>query len=77
MKYIDIKIWLRQSLDGGRSVETEGESDFSSPKVRPQRLKVDVGLWAKHCLSASAERPFVTFLGPVTFHGLEKNYIGS
>ena len=28
-------------------------------------------------LSASAKRPFVTFLGPVTFHGLEKNYIGS
>ena len=42
-----------------------------------QRLKVDVSLWAKHYLSASAERPFVTFLGPVTFHGLGKSYIGS
>ena len=42
-----------------------------------QRLKVDVSLWAKHCLSASAERPFVTFLGPVTFHSLGKNYIRS
>ena len=41
-----------------------------------QRLKVDVSLWAKHCLSTSAERPFVTFLGPVTFHGLGKNCIG-
>ena len=39
--------------------------------------KVDVGLWAKHCLSASAERPFVTFLGPVTFHGLGKSCIGN
>ena len=42
-----------------------------------QRLKIDVSLWAKHCLSANAERPFITFLCPVTFHGLEKNYIGS
>ena len=42
-----------------------------------QRLKVDVSLWAKHCLSASAERPFVTFLGPVTFYDLGKSYIGS
>ena len=42
-----------------------------------QRLKVDVGFWVKHCLPTSAEWPFVTFLGPVTFHGLEKNYIGS
>ena len=58
-------------------METKGESDFSSPPVRPKGLKVDVSLWAKHCSSASAERPFVTFLGPVTFHGLEKNYIGS
>ena len=42
-----------------------------------QMLKVDVSLWAKHCLSASAERPFVTFLGPVTFYDLGKSYIGS
>ena len=42
-----------------------------------QRLKVDVGLWAKHCLSASAERPFVTFLGPVTFHSLGRSCIGN
>ena len=42
-----------------------------------QRLKVDVGLWAKHCLSASAEWPFVTFLGPMTFHSPGKSYIGS
>ena len=27
--------------------------------------------------SASAERPFITFLGPVTFHGLKKSYIRS
>ena len=39
--------------------------------------QVDVSLWAKRCLSARAKRPFVTFLGPVTFHGLGKNYIGS
>ena len=42
-----------------------------------QRLKVDVSLWTKHCLSASSEPPFVTFLGSMTFHGLEKNYTGS
>ena len=41
------------------------------------RLNSDPSLWAKHCLSASAERPFVTFLGPVTFHGLGKNCTGS
>ena len=37
-----------------------------------QKLKVDVSLWAKHCLSASVERPFVTFLVTVTFHGPRK-----
>ena len=42
-----------------------------------QRLKFDVGQWAKHRLSVNAGRPFVNFLGPVTFHGLRKNYIGS
>ena len=42
-----------------------------------KRLKDNVSQWMKHCLSASAERPFVTFLGAVTFHGLGRNYIGS
>ena len=42
-----------------------------------QRLMVDVSRWPKHCLSASAQQPFVTFLGPVTFHGLGKSCIGS
>ena len=28
--------YLGRALTGGRSVETEGESDFSSPKVRPK-----------------------------------------
>ena len=42
-----------------------------------QRLKVDVSRWAKHRLSTSAEWPFVTFLGPVTFHSLGKSYIMS
>ena len=69
--------YLGRSLTGGLSVETKGESDFSSPQGQTQRLKADVGLWAKHCLSASAERPFITFLGPVTFHGLEKSCIRS
>ena len=45
--------------------------------TQTQRLKIDVGLGAKHCLSASAERPFITFLGPVTFHGLGGNCIGN
>ena len=38
---------------------------------------VDVGLWAGYCLSASAERLFVAFLGPVTFHGIGRSYVGS
>ena len=39
------------------------------------RLKSDPK--AKHRFSASAERPFVTFLGPVTFHDLGRNCIGN
>ena len=66
--------WLTERLAYlGRSLTRDagkGQSDFSLPQI-------DVGLWAKHCLSASAERPFVTFIGQLTFHGLGRSYIGS
>ena len=68
--------YLGRSLTGD-SVWRRKASRIFLASSQTQRLKADVGLWAKHCLSASAERPFVTFLGPVTFHGLEKNCIGS
>ena len=68
--------YLGQSLTGD-SVWRRRRVGFFLASSQTQRLKVDVGLWAKHCLSASAERPFVTFLGPMTFHGLGNSYIGS
>ena len=43
----------------------------SDPKAEGQRKPMG------ETLSGSAERPFVTCLGPVTFHGLGKSYIGS
>ena len=61
----------------GDSVWRRKASRIFLASSQTQRLKVDVGLWAKHCLSASAERPFVTFLGPVTFHGLGRSCIGN
>ena len=60
----------------GRSLTGEAVGLFLASS-QTQRLKVDVSRWAKHCLSASPERPLVTFLGPVTFHGLGKSCIGS
>ena len=66
--------YLGRSLTGDAVWRLKASRTFPRLKSDP---KVDVGLWAKHCLSASAERLFVTFLGPVTFQGLEKNYIGS
>ena len=55
----------------GRSLTGDAVWRLKTCRTFP-RLK-----WVKHYLSMSAERLFVTFLGPVTFHGLEKNYIGS
>ena len=43
----------------------------SDPKTEGRRKPLG------EALSASAERSFVTFLGPVTFHGLGKSYIVS
>ena len=43
----------------------------SDPKSEGRRKPIG------ETLSASAERPFVAFLGPVTFHGLGKSCIGS
>ena len=42
-----------------------------------QGPKVDVSWWAKHCLSMNAIRPFINFLGSVTFHGLGKTVSGT
>ena len=44
----------------------------SDPKAEGRRKPVGETLFVR-----DAERPFVTFLGSVTFHGLEKSYIGS
>ena len=68
--------YLGRSLKGDAVWRRKASRTFPRLKSN-QRLKVDVSLWAKHCLSASAERPFVTLLGPVTFHGLGRSYIGS
>ena len=67
--------YLGRSLTGTQCGDERRVGLFLASS-QTQRLKVDLGLWAKNCLSASAERPFVTFLGPVTFHGLGKSYIG-
>ena len=64
----DLHIWA-ESWRGTQYGDNRWVGHFLASS-QTQWLKVDVGLWAKHCLSASAERPFVTFLGPVTFHGL-------
>ena len=64
--------YLGRSLTGDAVWRRKASRTFprlkSDPKAEGRR---------KHCLSANAERTFETFLGPVTFHGLEKNYIGS
>ena len=49
---------------------TKGERCLSLPEVV-------VGLGMKHRSPASAVRPSINFLGPMTFLGLERNYIGN
>ena len=67
---------LDRSLTGDSVWRRKASRTFprlkSDPKAEGRRRPR-----AKHCFLASAERPFVTFLGPVTFHGLGKSYIGS
>ena len=46
----------------------------SDPKAESRRKPMFA---SAERLFAIAERPFVTFLGPVTFHSPEKSYIGS
>ena len=67
--------YLGRSLTGMQCGD-ENRVELFLATSQTQRLKVDVSGWAKHCFSASAKRPFVTFLGPVTFHGLRKSCIG-
>ena len=71
----DLHIWAESWR--GTQCRDERRVGLFLASTQTQRLMVDEGLWAKHCLSASAERPFVTFLGPVTFHGLRRNCIGN
>ena len=71
--------WLAERLAYlGRSLTGDSVWRRKASRTSP-RLKSDPKAEGrrKHCLSASAERPFVTFLGTVTFHGLGKSYIGS
>ena len=44
------------------------------PLSQTQKLKVNVGGWAKHHLSVNAVRPFETILDPVTIISLKRNY---
>ena len=55
----------------------ERQVGFVPASSQIPRLKLDVSRGAKHRLSVNAVQPFVTFLGPVTLHCLEKNYIGN
>ena len=73
---ITVFAYLGRSLTGDSVWRRKASRTFprlkSDPKAKGWRRPL-----AKHCLSASAERPFVTFLGPVTFQSLGKSYIGS
>ena len=69
------QVCIQRTRNGGLGMP-DLESHWLAERLAHLGLKVDVGVWAKHCLSASAERPFVTFLGPVTFHGLGRSCIG-
>ena len=66
--------YLGRSLTGDAVWRRKASRTFPCLQSDP---KAYVSLWVKHCLSASAERPFLTFLGSVTFHCLGKSYIGS
>ena len=61
----------------GTQCGDERQVGFFPASSQIPRLKVDVSRGAKHRLSANAVQLFLTFLGPVTFHGLGKNYIGN
>ena len=68
--------YLGQSLTGDAVWRRKASQTFlrlkSDPEAEGRRTPLGEAL-----LSASAKRPFVTFLGPVTFHGLGRSYIGS
>ena len=67
--------YLGRSLTGDAVWRRKANRTFprlkSDPKAEGRRKPLG------ETLSASAERPFVTFFGPVTFHGLGNNYVGS
>ena len=71
--------WLAERLAYlGRSLSGDAVWRRKACRVFPAlsqipRLNVNVSREAKHRLSANVARLFVTFLGPVTFHGLGKN----
>ena len=68
--------YLSPSLTGDAVWRRKASRTFprfqSNPKAEGRRKPLGEALFV-----TSAERPFVTFLGPVTFHGLGKNYIES
>ena len=65
--------YLGRSLTGDAVWRRKASRSFpllkSDPKAKCRRKPLGEALF-----SASAERPFVTFLGPVTFHGLGKSF---
>ena len=73
-----LKDWLTRadSFWGIRCGEKRREMPFLTWSPIP-KLKVIIRLEVKHCLSMSAIRPSVTFLGSLTFLSLKRNCIGS
>ena len=67
-------VYLGRSLSGNAVWRRKSIRTFPRLESDP---KADGGRWPKHHLSTNAAWPFVTFLGPVTFHGLGKNSIGN
>ena len=68
--------YLGRSLTGDAVWRLKASRTFprlkSEPKAEVRRRSLGEALFVREC-----RRPFVTFLGPVTFHGLGRNCIGS
>ena len=67
--------YMGQFLSKEHDVETKGEQQFFFASSQTPRLKVYVSWGVKHRLYSNAVRHFSTFMGPVTFFGLEMNCI--
>ena len=68
--------YMGRSLTGDAMWRRKASRTFprlkSDPNAEGRRKPLGEALFV-----ANAERPFFTFLCPVTFHGLRKSYIGS